>query len=201
MNSQTLLPAAVAATLLASAGAAALALFLDVGGMPTGTGPRMADQTEKNTNLALACAGAPELPSGKEELTTFDVRTAIEQHLARAGIEGASIELTVTDDHTYHVHIADAGQAPVEMEVDPASARVVAISGFEDPTGGFATASGDDASPPDQENDYRQQLRRHMLGDGSGWANWVGMFDKQPDCGGDYSAGGPNIPAVQSGVK
>jgi len=83
-----------------------------------------------------------------------------------------------------------------QIKVDAANAAIIErrnygwAVGFEAPLVGVAETANDEFM---QRVKYSRQLRRHMLGDGKAWANWLGNGAKSFSCRDDYRFGGPEM--------
>jgi hypothetical protein len=155
-----------------------------------------ADAIQKNTT-EFACDAELTFPEGKEELTLFDVEQSVKQFLLRIGSPERIIKVKWNDDEDVAVEIFDQlGKKRRHMIVDAATADIILTEGAHPPVG-FA---GDVVSKtaklelldPTEHSKYRHDLRRHMLGDGKSWADWVDSSVSNT-CFDDYRFGAPEL--------
>ena len=140
------------------------------------------------------CISQIQIPEGKEELSGAEIRRAIELHLIRVGVRSPKLGIIRSSAETVSIRIAVPGTGgKFELEVDTATGQIVDTREEIAATTDVDTAS---ATPPILRDRVvsRDRLRRHIMGDGQPWGDWVGRLDADLLCGDDYQRGGPQIP-------
>lgn len=143
-----------------------------------------------NEIQAFTCHSRITLPTGKEELTLFDVKHAIKQHLARTGAPKRQVKVTWDREEFIYVDIFDQrGKKLRRLIVDAAMAQIVINETYLQPVG----FTDEDETGLAADVAYRRKLRRHMLGDGKPWADWIINSASTGGCFDDYRFGGPDL--------
>ncbi|MAF49316.1 MAG: hypothetical protein QF449_14010 [Alphaproteobacteria bacterium] len=162
-----------------------------------GTSSARAAETENARHLAGVCGADIQFPQNKEELSKFDVEHALRQHFTRAGVSLARVESSRAGEDviTARVYLKD-GPLFWSVRVDAAEARIIASRYHLRPVGfgagGFGAAGGlSGVHGLKREISDTQRLRRHMLGDGQPWGDWVAGI--KSTCADDYRHGAPEI--------
>jgi hypothetical protein len=141
---------------------------------------------------AGVCSADIRLPQNKEELSRFDVEHALRQLFARAGQTPTRIESRHAGEDIIaaSVYLAD-GKRFWTVRIDSAEARVISSRyhlkavGFGNPKK-YSRGAG-----LRREISDTMRLRRHMLGDGQPWGDWVGSI--KSTCADDYRNGAPEM--------
>lgn len=148
--------------------------------------------------LAQSCRVPIRFPQGKEELSRSDIRLSVQQHFIRMGVSTPKILVTDTQDDTAAVQMKKTGGKTVFIfSVDKTSGEII------DSRPSWAGVNWKSEPRLGAQIAYNERLRRHVLGDGKPWGNWVGAFNASLLCASDYDNGGPDIPesVVQNGVR
>lgn len=148
--------------------------------------------------LAESCRVPIQFPQGKEELSRSDIRLSVQQHFVRMGVSEPEILVTDTEDETAAVQMKKiSGKTVFIFSVDKTSGQII------DARPSWAGASWKSEPKLEAQIAYNERLRRHVLGDGKPWGNWVGVFNANLLCASDYDDGGPDIPdsVVQNSAR
>jgi len=141
---------------------------------------------------AGVCSSDIQLPQNKEELSRFDVEHALRQLFARAGQTPAKIESRDAGEDIISagVYLA-SGKLFWSVRIDSAEARVIS-SRYHLATVGFgAPKNYSGGAGLRREISDTMRLRRHMLGDGKPWGDWVAGI--KSTCADDYRNGVPEM--------
>ncbi|MBT3915565.1 MAG: hypothetical protein HOF23_04275 [Rhodospirillaceae bacterium] len=145
---------------------------------------------------AQSCGSQIQFPQNKEELTLADVKRAVEIQLQRIGAENRDVQVELSDEDIITANITHRGRLLRQIKVDAANAAIIERRnygrpvGFDAPLVGVAGTANDEFM---QRVKYTRQLRRHMLGDGKTWGDWLGNGAKGFSCRDDYRFGGPEM--------
>ena len=148
--------------------------------------------------LAEVCRVPIQFPQGKEELSRSDIRQSVRQHFVRMGVSAPKILVTDTEDETAAVQMKQSsGKTVFIFSVDKISGEII------DSRPSWADAAWKSEPKLEAQIAYNERLRRHVLGDGKPWGNWVGVMNANLLCASDYDDGGPDIPnsVVQNNVR
>ena len=137
-----------------------------------------------------SCHSRITLPTEKEELTLFDVKHAVKQHLLRVGAPMRQVKVTWDREEFINVDIFDQqGKKRRRLVVDAAMAQIVLNEMYLQPVG----FTDEDETGLAAHVAYRRKLRRHMLGDGKPWADWITNSASTGGCYDDYRFGAPDL--------
>ncbi len=143
-----------------------------------------------------SCNSQIQLPQNKEELSLTDVKRAVEIHLLRIGAKNREVQVELNEDDIITANITHRGRLLRQIKVDAANAAIIERRNYGRPVGFDAPVVRTSAIENDdfiQRVNYTRQLRRHMLGDGKAWANWLGNGPNGFACRDDYRFGGPEM--------
>lgn len=141
---------------------------------------------------AGVCSADIQLPQNKEELSRFDVEHALRQLFARASQTPAKINSRQAGNDIIAANVyLPGGKLFWSVRIDTAEARVIS-SHYHLATVGFGAPKNYSGSTGlDREISDTRRLRRHMLGDGQPWGDWVAGI--KSTCADDYHNGAPEI--------
>jgi len=173
-----------------------IAFFLGIALLFFAVQPALAEitsplHTERN------CVSQIQLPQDKEDLELNDVKQAVVSHLLRIGAVKHDVLVSWIDEDTIAADVIHFGNLRRHIKIDAANATIIERMDYRKPVGFEKTTSRAalalDNSIVKQVR-YARQLRRHMLGDGKPWGEWVNVGAKSINCLDDYRFGGPIMP-------
>ena len=151
-----------------------------------------AAETRTVHRLAAVCTTDIQFPQNKEELSRFDVEHALRQHFTRAGYPRARIESRHAGEDVIAASVyLKAGKLFWSVRVDAAEARIISSFYHLGPAGFGVSENASKGHGLKREISDTQRLRRHMMGDGQPWGDWVAGI--KATCAGDYRNGAPEI--------
>ena len=122
----------------------------------------------------------------------FDVEHALRQHFTRAGYPRARIESRHAGEDVIAASVyLKAGKLFWSVRVDAAEARIISSFYHLGPAGFGVSENASKGHGLKREISDTQRLRRHMMGDGQPWGDWVAGI--KATCAGDYRNGAPEI--------
>ncbi len=127
-------------------------------------------------------------------MTLADVKHAVKIHLLRIGVENREAQVALAGEDVNLVSISHRGRLLRQIKVDAANAVIIERRNYGRPVGFDAPVVRTAATKDDefvQRVRYTRQLRRHMLGDGKDWADWLGNGAQGFACWDDYRFGCP----------
>lgn len=141
---------------------------------------------------AGVCSADIQLPQNKEELSRFDVEHALRQLFARAGQTPAKIESRRAGEDIIAASVyLTGGQLFWSVRVDADEARVISSRYHLANVGFGAPKTHVGGAGLSREISDTKRLRRHMLGDGQPWGDWVAAV--KSTCADDYRNGAPEM--------
>jgi hypothetical protein len=125
-------------------------------------------------------------------LSRFDVAHALRQHFTRTGHPLVRIVSRPAGDDIIaaSVYLKD-GKLFWTFRVDAAEARMISSRYHLGPVGFGASARAPMAPGLKRQISDTKRSRRHMLGDGQPWGDWVACIETT--CADDYRNGAPEI--------
>ncbi len=170
------------------------ALTVGLGWLALSVQPTVAE-TISPLHVGPNCTSQIQLPQNKEELELGDVTRAIQNHLLRIGAKEHEVWVDWYADDVVEAEITLHGKLLRHIKVDVVNAEIIERMDYRKRVG-FEKLNVAMAPAPEskfsQQMKYSRQLRRHMLGDGQTWAEWLGKNGRAP-CLNDYRFGGPEM--------
>jgi hypothetical protein len=177
-----------------------ISVFLGFGLLMSAIQPVSAEVTSP-LHTGQHCTSQIQLPQDKEDLELNDVKQAVVSHLLRIGAVKHEVLVSWIDEDTIAADIIHFGKLRRQIKVDAANATIIERMDYRKPVG-FKKATLRTSLALNnsivKKARYARQLRRHMLGDGKAWAEWVNADAKGISCRDDYRFGGPIMPEPSS---